>query len=150
MIKLNLGCGNDVWEGWENYDKYPCDDRVNFIDLEKLPLPWDDSSIDEINLGQILEHLWVNPYSFMMEIHRILVIGGYVSVELPFLAVSSIEHIRGFHRRNYFDAILDIDHGSVHGQFKPFFSLVSFDRLFFRGPVFPFIRVHHKWILRKV
>ncbi len=66
-MKLNLGCGEEVLDGWENYDLYSEDKRVKKLDLTKLPLPFEDNSVDAIRLFHVLEHLDVVPYLFMME-----------------------------------------------------------------------------------
>lgn len=81
-MKVNLGCGNDVREGWENYDMIPVSDDVKFIDLTKLPLPFSDDYADEVLLSHILEHL-VYRTEFMLEISRILKPGGICKVVLP-------------------------------------------------------------------
>ena len=75
MIKLNLGCGKDIKQGWENFDMFPVNDSVKYIDLTKLPLPFPNSYADEILLSHILEHL-VYRTEFMIEISRILKPGG--------------------------------------------------------------------------
>ena len=70
--QLNLGCGETILDGYENYDLYPCDGRVRKLDLNKLPLSFEDNSVDFILLSHVFEHLDVNHYDFMKEIHRIL------------------------------------------------------------------------------
>lgn len=55
MNKLNLGCGNNLYEGYVNVDKYGTPDLK--FDLETFPWPWETSSIDEIKMNHVLEHL---------------------------------------------------------------------------------------------
>jgi predicted SAM-dependent methyltransferase len=102
--RLNLGCGCDIRDGYINLDMYPVDDRVCSINLNFLPLPFDDGSVDYIVLHQILEHLDVNPYDFMMDIFRILKKDGVVHVGLP-VYCNSVVHNRYRHHVGYFDAI---------------------------------------------
>jgi predicted SAM-dependent methyltransferase len=104
-IKINLGCGCDIRDGFINMDMYPVDDRVLFIDLNTLPLPFDDNSIDYIILHQILEHLDVNPYDFMMDVFRILKKDGIVHVGLPVYA-NNLVHNRFIHHTGYFEPII--------------------------------------------
>ena len=139
----------DVRKGWLNCDKYPLDNRIRFVNLEDLPLPFEDDSMDEIRLCNVLEHLWVNPYSFMLDIHRILVPDGMVYIELPLLAFQ-VEHIRGFHRKHYFNTLIyKPGIKPAHSQNKGVFKLVSFNHKFLWGKIFPFIRVHNCWVLKK-
>jgi len=103
-VKLNLGCGCNVREGFMNYDMFPVDDRVLPIDLNCLPLPFDDGSVDHIVLHQVLEHLNVSPYDFMMDVYRILKKDGVIQVSLP-VYCHTIEHNRYRHHVNYFDSL---------------------------------------------
>ena len=50
-MKLNLGCGSQIVDGWVNADKFGTPDQV--FDLESFPWPWPDSSADEILLGHV-------------------------------------------------------------------------------------------------
>lgn len=56
FLRLNLGCGRDIREGWVNSDfiQGPGVDVV--ADLEKR-LPWDDNTFYEILISHTLEHL---------------------------------------------------------------------------------------------
>ena len=38
MKKINLGCGDKILEGYENYDNYPINDSVKYLGLNDLPL----------------------------------------------------------------------------------------------------------------
>ena len=68
--KLNLGCGKDIRKGWENYDLYPLDKIVKKIDLNKLPLPFENNYADYILLSHTFEHLDVNRLWFDCSIRK--------------------------------------------------------------------------------
>ena len=83
MNKLNLGCGNDYREGYINCD---CTNLVKvdkILDLEKIPLPFKDNSIDEIIAYHILEHI-NNFIPLMHELHRICKKGAKIYIKTPF------------------------------------------------------------------
>jgi SAM-dependent methyltransferase len=79
-MKLNLGSGIRPKEGYVNVDvvDHPAVDQV--VDLNKLPWPWEDNSIEEIQAIDVLEHLaplgrvqgQLNIIAVMGEIHRVL------------------------------------------------------------------------------
>ena len=54
--RLNLGCGNDYREGWDNADLYAKKADLRF-DFEKAPYPIKDNTYDHIHCSQVLEHL---------------------------------------------------------------------------------------------
>jgi len=102
LVRLNLGCGNDIRKGWENYDKHPVNQHVKHLDLGVLPLPFSDGYADEILLYGVYEHLWVNHFDFMKELSRILkkdgrlmiVVRGYKNI---------FDHERYLFNEKYFD-----------------------------------------------
>ena len=57
MLKLNLGCGGKIYDGWVNVDKYDHYPIDILHDLETFPYPFDDDSCNEILLSHVLEHL---------------------------------------------------------------------------------------------
>jgi len=100
MKKLNLGCGNDIRTGWTNLDrvKLPGVDVVH--DLNITPLPFPDECFNFILCKDILEHVDLIP--LLRELHRILLPGGALSVQVPHFtsknAYSDPTHV------NYFTA----------------------------------------------
>ena len=106
LRKINFGCGNDVKHGYENYDLNPINKNVTYIDLNDLPLKFNDNVYDVILLDQVLEHLNINPLDLMEEMHRILKKNGKIIVGLP---VNSpyIYHVRYRHPKNYFRPICE-------------------------------------------
>lgn len=56
-LKLNLGCGRDILEGYINLDVIKLE-GVNVVwDLNKFPYPFQDNYFDEITTKSVLEHL---------------------------------------------------------------------------------------------
>jgi len=104
-MKLNLGCGNSIKEGYKNLD-YP------EIDLEKIPYPFDDNSVDEVVLSHVLEHLWIKPTLVIEEIHRILKPNGIFILKLP-IQTNIIQHVRNKHSIYYMNYFLDNPIGSI-------------------------------------
>jgi hypothetical protein len=83
-IKLNLGCGARLFEGYVNVDKYGNPDVRH--DLERFPWPWADSSVEEVRLIHVLEHLGRDPDVFigiMKELYRVCRSGARVHIEVP-------------------------------------------------------------------
>lgn len=104
-MKLNLGCGDKILEGYENFDMFPSDCRVKKLDLNRLPLPFGDGVADEIILCHVLEHLTVHPYDVIRECYRILKSDGVLRVSLPGFSFY-VHHIRGFHTGRYLDCLV--------------------------------------------
>src|SRR3989338_6718085 len=75
-MKINFGCGNRLKPGYVNLDKEQCD-------LEKIPFPFKDKSIDEITCIQVLEHLNIKPSILMNEFIRILKDDGKIIISVP-------------------------------------------------------------------
>ena len=83
-VKLNLGCGTNRMTGYINVDKYGEADLI--CDLEDLPWPWDNNSIDEIILHHVLEHLGEtteNYLSIIFEMYRVLKPNAVVKITVP-------------------------------------------------------------------
>jgi len=83
-MKLNLGCGNDFKEGYVNVDKYGTPDIQ--YDLEIFPWPWKDSSVTEIVLSHVLEHLGQNTQIYLrliQELYRVCEDQGFLHITVP-------------------------------------------------------------------
>lgn len=83
-MRLDLGCGLRRREGgdWITVDNNPLVNPDILHDLSKLPYPFNDNSIDEINMGHVLEHL-SDPFTVMKELHRILKPGACLRIQVP-------------------------------------------------------------------
>lgn len=80
-MKLDLGCGRLVKEGFVGCDKFPTSEEILKIDMDEK-LPFKDNSIEEVYMDNSLEH--VRNYDFtLMEIHRILKSGGKITIRVP-------------------------------------------------------------------
>lgn len=81
-IKLHIGCGNNILDGFINIDKYVKDEKVYEFDI--LNLPFKDSTVEEILAEHVLEHLsFAEEKLFFLEARRVLVAGGILKVEVP-------------------------------------------------------------------
>ena len=84
MIKiLDLGCGKKKREGAIGVDFSDRHDADVIHDLNAFPYPFDDDSVDEIYLDNVLEHL-DDPLKVMEEVHRICKPNGLVKVIVPY------------------------------------------------------------------
>jgi predicted SAM-dependent methyltransferase len=80
-MKLNLGCGKDIKEGYVNCDIYPFTDKVRKVDFNST-LPFATDSIEEIYMAHALEHAKDVDYT-MRELYRILKYGGILKIKVP-------------------------------------------------------------------
>lgn len=94
-MKLNLGCGKDIKEGWVNVDQHFAPGVNLVMDIRELPLPFADNSIDEVLASHILEHClyWED---IVFDIHRILKPGGVLEIRVPYLLSPAPYHYRFF------------------------------------------------------
>ncbi len=106
-LKLNLGCGRDIKDGWVNVDCMPLDgvDLVaNLDEIRQNSLPYADQSVDEMQMIQVLEHI-NNPLPLMQELHRIAKPGAVLTVEVPHgsndNAWEDPTHVRAFFLRSW-------------------------------------------------
>ncbi len=81
MLKLNLGCGHDIREGFINCDLYNDKAEMKF---DSIKLPFDDNSVDEIMAYHVIEHFPYNKiWKALGEWNRALKHGGRLHLETP-------------------------------------------------------------------
>jgi len=71
-IKINLGCGKKIKEGWINVDRIKLHGVDVVHDLNDIPYPFDDSSVDD-DIIVVME-----------ELHRILKPNGILEIYVPY------------------------------------------------------------------
>ena len=114
MIKLNLGCGQDIKEGYINIDckKSPGVDKV--LDLNKVPYPFKNSTIEEIQALSVLEHL-DDVYALLHEWHRIAKTGAIIKISVPHFSSgdtwNDVQHRKGY-------GILAFEHKNLQHLFN--------------------------------
>jgi predicted SAM-dependent methyltransferase len=85
-MRLNLGCGNRKFPGWVNTDKVAACNPDQVVDLESLPWPWPDDSVEEVMLSHVLEHLGqaTDVYlGLIKELYRVCRDGAKITVIVP-------------------------------------------------------------------
>ena len=85
-MRLNLGCGDKRMPGWRNVDKVAMCNPDEVVDLERLPWPWPDDSVDEILLSHVLEHIGQTPDVYLgiiKEIYRVCRNDATVTIVVP-------------------------------------------------------------------
>jgi predicted SAM-dependent methyltransferase len=81
--KLNLGCGENVLEGWLNVDFDPLSKEVVYLDATaKFPLP--DGVFDFIFSEHMIEHVsYAHAEHMLRECFRIMKAGGRIRISTP-------------------------------------------------------------------
>ena len=85
-MKLNLGCGNKILDGYVNLDKFAYYNSNIVHDLEKFPYPFEDDSAEEILLTHVLEHIGQDPEIFnsiLKELYRISKNKALIDIYVP-------------------------------------------------------------------
>lgn len=83
-LKLNLGCGAKLLDGYTNVDKFGEPD-IKF-DLETFPYPWNSDSVAEIKMHHVLEHLGQQTDVYLkiiQELYRICKPGAKIYITVP-------------------------------------------------------------------
>ena len=85
-MKLNLGCGSKILDGYINVDKFDYYKPNIVHDLETFPYPFENNSVDEILVSHVLEHIGQSPEIFMKiikEFYRICHDNSMIKIIVP-------------------------------------------------------------------
>lgn len=110
VLKLNLGCGRMILPGFINIDIMPLpgvDVQWDLNNLKSNPLPFEESSVNEILCSHTLEHI-CNALDCMQDLHRVAKNGARAVFKVPYgssdAAFEDPTHVRAFflHSFEYF------------------------------------------------
>jgi len=102
LLKLNIGCGNKVIEGFLGVDKFPCSAAEYICDIENEKLPFNNNSVDEVILDNLIEHIKDIPLIFE-ELIRVCCKGAKIKIITPhFSSLSSWIDPTHVHHLSYF------------------------------------------------
>ncbi len=102
--KCNLGCGDDVREGWVNVDRSARPGVGVLADLSHFPYPFRESVFDHLEARHILEHL-PDVIRAVEEFHRICKPNASMYIEVPYWnsedAHTDPTHLHFFSQRSF-------------------------------------------------
>ena len=97
---LNIGCGDRYKKSWVNIDFVSHGEDILEHDLTK-PLPFADGTFDFVYSSHVLEHFEkANALRLLVDMHRVLKIGGICRVVVPDLESSANEYLRILSKEN--------------------------------------------------
>ena len=103
-LKLHLGCGNQIKQGWINHDlvALPGVDVVH--DLRKFPWPFNDQEFEQVYMKDVLEHL-PDTIKTMEELYRITKPNAKIYITVPYwnscTALGDPTHIKLFNEFSF-------------------------------------------------
>lgn len=150
-MRINLGAGSEPTEGWVNVDwiDQPGIDKVH--NLLEFPWPFEDGETEEILARDVLEHMPLFnkenqsvPIKFIEECHRILEVGGKLTIQVPHWKSPRLwidpTHVRGYDIKSfdYFDP--EKDYGKWYGYYSPKKFKVNALQLYFNDERNPTVK----------
>lgn len=83
-MKVNLGCGTNIVEGFVNIDNYSLHDNKDFVKGDAKDIPLESDSVDYLLCDQVLEHIPTNDIPVVLfNIRRVLKPGGKCVIVVP-------------------------------------------------------------------
>jgi 2-polyprenyl-3-methyl-5-hydroxy-6-metoxy-1,4-benzoquinol methylase len=147
MKQLNLGCGEDIREGWDNQD-YTNFKGVNLVfDLESKDWPIEDNTYDFILCNHIIEHVQ-DIWGMFNNLHRVCKPGGIIKIEVPHYSLNAaftqIDH------KHYFglDSLSILEEKDFQNKTLPFKVLSQ--RILWRGEKSSKIMQAVSWSINKI
>jgi len=103
-LKINLGCGNKKIDGYVGVDKTNTSAVDVIHDLNVFPYPFEENSVSEILLDNVLEHL-DNPMKILEELYRICLNNAKIKIYVPYFksngAFTDITHKKFFSENSF-------------------------------------------------
>ena len=100
MLKLDLGCGVRKKKGFFGIDFMPFPGVDYVVDVRKVPLPFENNSVDEVYTDHFLEHLEIEVICKVMEeIHRVCKPLAPVEIRVPHF--SGLTNFYEFHKTSF-------------------------------------------------
>lgn len=125
MAILNLGCGDRLLsgDGIINHDLQKHRPEIDVVhDLNVLPWPWLDNSLDEIQAISVFEHLAITLVQALDECWRILKPNGRLIVKFP-LWNTPTAHDDPTHHWWWSERVLEVfDPETKYGQDHPYYT----------------------------
>ena len=150
MKKLNVGCGENVREGWVNLDSVSIPGVDVVHDIEKIPFPFADGEFVEILCRDVLEHVEYIPV--LRELHRILRPGGVLKIQVPHFS-SRNNFVDPTHRKMFSVSTFDFFiHGTSRFAERAYYFDFAFSKIissritFKRHGIFFFNRFVSKFV----
>lgn len=150
MENINLCCGYEILDNYDNYDINPVNKKVKYLDCNKLPYPFKNKSKNIIRINQGLEHLNINPLDFINEALRILKNDGSLLVGLPVYS-PGVYHIRHDHIKGYFNPILinkNVKERYTNGNFL--LTNVAFKKRPLKGIIYRIIDTYRRYRYQEI
>ena len=84
-MKINLGCGQDYRDGWENWDISKHIKAEKYLDIRTDIFPANDNSVECIYCSGVLEQILANEHLIhaLNECWRILIPSGHLTIVVP-------------------------------------------------------------------
>ena len=90
-MKLNLGCGNKLKEGWENIDLVKTQPNVKVMDVLDITEHYKEATVDHIYMEHLIEHFDMEDRNqLLLSCHELLKNNGILEILTPdFGAISN-------------------------------------------------------------